>query len=81
MTPTTETSETPLKIRLGKATKKAMVANADSQQVYAEFKIHPPKITGWWFQTFFIFTSTWGKNIQFDDNIFARGLKPPPRFT
>ena len=35
------------------------------------------EITRWWFQTFFIFTPTWGM-IQFD-LFFGDGLKPPTR--
>ena len=34
--------------------------------------------TRWWFQTFFIFTLTWGRWTQFDKH-FSNGLKPPTR--
>ena len=33
-------------------------------------------MTGWWFQTFFIFTPKIGEMIQFD-SYFSKGLKPP----
>ena len=43
---------------------------SERKRVDAEFKIHPPKITGWKVQTFFIFTPTWGKKTSNLTHIF-----------
>ena len=30
----------------------------------------PITVSGWWFQTFFIFIPTWGEDFQFDEHIY-----------
>ena len=34
--------------------------------------------SGWWFQTFLVFTPTFGEMLQFDLYIFSSGLIQPP---
>ena len=39
----------------------------------AEDRMYTVHRSGWWFQTFFIFTPSLGEMIQFDDHIFQMG--------
>ena len=37
-------------------------------------------ISGWWFQTFFMFHNIWDVILPIDELIFSRWLKPPTRY-